>query len=161
MSDATKTPLSPEIAQQLEQLKDIHLPEPISWWPLAWGWWIVLVLLALVIVALIVRHCRGRIYRATLAELADIPRDNAIAQSQALSTLLKRVGLYRGRTIASLSGQDWAEYLTQHGFSVEQAEFIAFASYANSEDYLMPEWSSLQNSAKRWIKQQFKQGGKQ
>jgi hypothetical protein len=23
-------------------LRDIHLPEPISWWPLAYGWWILL-----------------------------------------------------------------------------------------------------------------------
>ncbi len=23
-------------------LRDIHLPEPISWWPLALGWWLIL-----------------------------------------------------------------------------------------------------------------------
>jgi len=29
----------------LEQLRDIHLSEPISWWPLAIGWWFVIALL--------------------------------------------------------------------------------------------------------------------
>ncbi|WP_144393396.1 DUF4381 domain-containing protein [Pleionea sediminis] len=29
----------------LAQLKDIHTPDPISWWPLAPGWWILAVLI--------------------------------------------------------------------------------------------------------------------
>lgn len=153
--------LSPELAQQLEQLKDIHLPEPISWWPLAWGWWAVLALLVLAVLALIIRHWRGRVYRATIAELETLSRDNTALQSRALSTLLKRVGLHRGRNIESLSGQAWADYLTQNGFSNEQADFIAFASYANPNDYTAPEWQGLQTNAKRWIKQQFNKGSGQ
>ena len=27
-------------------LRDLHLPDPIGWWPLAPGWWFVLVLVA-------------------------------------------------------------------------------------------------------------------
>ncbi|MDX8377694.1 MAG: DUF4381 domain-containing protein [Mariprofundales bacterium] len=29
------------------ELRDIHMPEAISWWPLAIGWWIVLVMVLL------------------------------------------------------------------------------------------------------------------
>jgi hypothetical protein len=34
---------SPNI--DLSQLKDIHLPDDISWWPLAIGWWLLITIL--------------------------------------------------------------------------------------------------------------------
>ena len=27
-------------------LRDLHLPEPVGWWPLAPGWWVILVIVA-------------------------------------------------------------------------------------------------------------------
>ena len=30
-------------ADSLAQLRDIQLPEPISWWPLAPGWWVLII----------------------------------------------------------------------------------------------------------------------
>ena len=35
-------------------LKDIHLPEAIGWWPLAPGWWILLLLIGLLIFAVVI-----------------------------------------------------------------------------------------------------------
>ncbi|MGB4246521.1 MAG: DUF4381 family protein, partial [Pseudohongiellaceae bacterium] len=35
-------------ADPLSQLADIHLPEPIGFWPPAPGWWVLLVLLLVV-----------------------------------------------------------------------------------------------------------------
>ena len=37
----------------LDQLRDIHLPEPILWWPLAPGWWL-LIIMAVVLAARLV-----------------------------------------------------------------------------------------------------------
>jgi cbb3-type cytochrome oxidase subunit 3 len=34
-------------------LKDIHLPEAISWWPPAIGWWLLLVLIPLTVFILV------------------------------------------------------------------------------------------------------------
>ncbi|MBT3527943.1 MAG: DUF4381 domain-containing protein, partial [Porticoccaceae bacterium] len=28
----------------LAELRGIHLPDPISWWPLAPGWWVLIVI---------------------------------------------------------------------------------------------------------------------
>ena len=43
-------------------LRDIHLPEPVSWWPMAPGWWWVigLLLLASAVVTGIILYRRYR-----------------------------------------------------------------------------------------------------
>ena len=48
----------------LAQLRDIHLPEPIGWWPPAPGWWLLALvfLSALIYVALWWRQRRARLY---------------------------------------------------------------------------------------------------
>ena len=51
-------------------LRDIHLPEPISWWPLAPGWWILVGgLLALAILGFLAWrfYARRQIRRAERA----------------------------------------------------------------------------------------------
>ena len=54
-------------------MRDIHLAEAISWWPLAWGWWLVIVVsiaaLILLFYALYRRHRKKATQRYALAEL--------------------------------------------------------------------------------------------
>ncbi|MBL4711699.1 MAG: DUF4381 domain-containing protein [Gammaproteobacteria bacterium] len=40
--------------EQALNLKDIHLPEPILWWPLAPGWWMVIALLFVAVGLLVI-----------------------------------------------------------------------------------------------------------
>ena len=60
----------------LAQLRDIHLPETISWWPLASGWWVLIILLGLVtgwIIFKAVQRKRANLYRRqALAKLLEI-----------------------------------------------------------------------------------------
>ncbi len=155
-------PLTPDMQQQLAQLRDIHLPQAIAWWPPALGWWLLLALLLLTAGAWGIRHYRRRVLRASLAALAQLSPnvDDATRLASDLSQLLKRVGLYCGQPVANLSGQAWAGYLIQGGWSAEQADFIAFASYANPKDCTQPDWPALQRTGRRWITQQFSQKGR-
>jgi hypothetical protein len=90
-------------------LRDIHLPTPVSWWPLAPGWWFCMGMAVLALAAAWwwwQGAAARRTRRAALAELARIEQDFAQdgdghACAQALSRLLRRVALLAGHAEAA------------------------------------------------------------
>lgn len=109
----------------LAQLRDIQLPESTGWWPLAWGWWL---LLALVIIALAFtlyrlrkRRRQQRYRREALAELDRAYQHyrnsgDTAAYLQSLNQLLRRAALSsrppeRHASVAGLTGQAWLDFL--------------------------------------------------
>ncbi|MDO7639090.1 MAG: DUF4381 domain-containing protein, partial [OM182 bacterium] len=113
----------------LAQLADIRLPGEISWWPPAPGWWI---LSAIVLVSSIFAwraYARARdtklLLRFALAELErcmtnyrqQAAGNDSIAGLNLLNatnSVLRRVALFHNphSAIASLSGEDWAQFLS-------------------------------------------------
>ncbi|ARU56584.1 hypothetical protein OLMES_2531 [Oleiphilus messinensis] len=109
------------------QLRDIHLPEAVSWWPLAPGWYILIVgiltLIALVLFAMF-RFRKNRWRRQALQELERLYLnheqnegvDNSDSDFAAsLNALLKRVVRlrYPETRCNPLSGETWVETLHQ------------------------------------------------
>lgn len=103
-------------------LRDLHLPEAISWWPLAPGWWVVIAL-AIIGLGLLLRawwrsRARGAARRYALRQLKDIEsefetRKNPVEFGARLSELLRRTMLaYAPRQdVAGLTGDDWLQWL--------------------------------------------------
>lgn len=102
-------------------LRDIHLPDGVSWWPPAPGWWVLLVvsLLATLAVWFFIRnklkaedHSISHAIRQLdkLVERKDITDEQLIRQ---LSKLLRRasMSLYGRKKIAGLAGEDWLAFL--------------------------------------------------
>ncbi len=102
----------------LDQLKDVHLPEQIGWWPLAWGWWVLMAIVLTSLIAGILWYLHRRkqrlMQRLALAELAAI-QVSTPNWPVALNTLLKRVALhyFPSERIASLHGDQWHQFLLQ------------------------------------------------
>ena len=107
------------------QLRDIHGLDPISWWPLAPGWWIsaLLILLTFVALFLLIRHFilyppgswrwEARVALRELWRQRNLqPQKESAAQ---LSELLRRIAIARfGREkTASISGDEWLAWLQQ------------------------------------------------
>lgn len=102
-------------------LKDIHLPEPISWWPLAPGWWFAAALIiALFIVFLITKkiHQDKQLNRDIATELENIKQQFSQSQNKrtlaiSLSILLRRVSIsYQpAQKVAGLTGDHWLTWL--------------------------------------------------
>ena len=102
-------------------LRDIHLPEPISWWPVAPGWWILAASILLIfIVFFIIRkiYLNRQLKRDINYELEKIKQQfqetqNKSQLAKSLSILLRRASItyYPTNDIAGLTGNDWLLYL--------------------------------------------------
>lgn len=102
-------------------LRDIHLPPPVSWWPLAPGWYLVLaavILVALITAFIIYRYRQCRLRRAAQAELARVRRvyrrhRDPRRLARDLSVLLRRICLSRlpREQVAGVTGEAWLALL--------------------------------------------------
>ena len=126
-------------------LRDIHLPEPVSWWPPAPGWWLLLALsIALVATGwwLLARYRRRRVLRQLQQELQHIRegylQDKDAAVLGRLSVLLRRACLsfYPRHEVASLTGDDWLGFLnsrTRNAFDDDAAQLLLQAPYRDRQ----------------------------
>lgn len=151
--------MSPDIAAQLAQLRDIRLPEPIGWWPLAPGWWLLLALISLALLAILawtVLRKRSARYLA-LRELGALDAADP-AFSTRLSVLLRRVARRKNRGAGVLQDSDWIAFLTGHGMAPALAEHLAAAPYAEARSVPdapdAPDVAELRAAAARWIRSQ-------
>ena len=99
-------------AASLDNLRDIAEPVPVSWWPLAPGWWVVIAVTAVTLLAFGYRawqRWKANAYRrAALAELHSATSDADVAE------VLKRTALsaFPRTNVASLTGAAWCRWLS-------------------------------------------------
>ncbi len=113
----------------LQSLRDIHLPSPISIWPLAPGWIVLIILLLIAIIWISLRayryYRRQQIKRLAMQRIQQLqmahqkhtqPPQQIIAE---LSILLRRVALayFKRADIAGLYGEKWLTFLDDTGES--------------------------------------------
>lgn len=110
----------------LAGLRPYHLPEPVSWWPPAIGWWVLAAILALLLgLAAWTWHRRHRAQaaiRRAERELdglcAAFARErDAAALMRGCSRLLRRLAIARWGpgSVAGLSGEAWLAFLDARG----------------------------------------------
>lgn len=103
-------------------LRDLHLPDPVGWWPLAPGWWVLITLAVAGIVYLLYRQYRrwrhNRLRRIALSELSRVYNNyrqgtDALTLAKDISELLRRAMLaYSPRAeVAGLTGEQWLAWL--------------------------------------------------
>jgi hypothetical protein len=151
-------------SQVLAKLHDIQLPAPIGWWPLAPGWYLLL-LLSLVLLTLLLYlahrfYVNGRAKRRALQLLTDYEREfqhhrNSQLASMNVSELLRRVALvyFSREEVASLRDEAWLAFLnkTAKGININQLRvYLVELPYQPAKDI---DLEPLFRCAKTWIKQ--------
>jgi hypothetical protein len=150
----------------LAQLRDIHAPSAIDWWPPAPGWWLLLLLAALAVTMACLwfwRRYRAKAYRRSAhAELSQQyhawqQSGDGLAYLQAVNSILKRTALvgYATANVQRLSGERWCEFLDRQWSQPPSTGFrdgpLALAVYSNSGSTV--DIPALQALADRWIHQ--------
>jgi len=157
----------------LAKLRDIHMPEPVSWWPPAPGWWLLLGLILLSVAALfwwlkrrkarqikpkqfsqreMLKQALGKLERLEERTAADVDTG---ALATELSTLLRRVAIGLkpyDASIAGLSGDDWLIWLDaqwdEHAFSSGDGRALLDAPY---QRHAQVDMDKLLQLVRRWI----------
>jgi len=147
-------------------LRDIHLPDPVSWWPPAPGWWLLLVTTTVVVVVvLLIRWMRRRrlLKRTALAELAMLREQyqhdhDRVQLVKALSALMRRasISFYPRHQSAGLTGEQWLQHLDataqrkefQHG----AGEILATAPYLPATRMVATDFDELFSLCEDWLK---------
>lgn len=148
--------------QNVASLRDIHLPDAISWWPPAIGWWI---LLGLIIVALLfIPKLYRRITFIPLKKVASATFNNIVNQYKEnhnglafireTSKFLRQTAMsYCGREeIAQLTGEKWVQTLNQlteqNHFTEELKQSLLNAPYQKNSRV---DTDQLINTVQSWL----------
>lgn len=157
------------LSPQTLDLRDIHLPEPISWWPIAPGWWLLMVSLFLIIAVIFILrkiYLGKQLKRDITSELENIKQQfqktqNKSQLAKSLSILLRRASIsyYPKTNIAGLTGEHWLAYLDntnvklseKNSFKNNAGKVLLSAPYLPDNTKLDFDAQSLIDTCESWL----------
>ncbi len=146
-------------------LRDIHIPEAISWWPPAIGWWIVLIvgIASFIALFLLIKHrlrpTPVKSAKKLLQAIAEDTDSSDFAKLQKISALLRRVAMSNAprQQAASLHGRAWLQYLDQsmpeQPFSHGAGQCLG-SMHFRKENQVSVDMQALLHLCERWLKEQ-------
>ena len=169
MTPLNSQSLPADVVAELARLRDIRLPEDVSWWPLAPGWWALLAIMLVAsaaVVGLEFRRRRSLRFQALreleLLKAQTTPKSSTLELASQICVLIRRIALSgtKDRHLASIHGDAWSEYLSRspRGMPRPIATFIAGAPYVMDErcggesPQSEPSKDALFSAAENWIR---------
>ena len=154
--------MNPQQQDPLAQLRDIHLAGEPSWWPLAPGWWIVIVLSLLALYFSWKWYVKAKTRRLpakiTLQKLESVfhqwQADNDDRQylTQANTTIKQFcMHLFGRQQIASLHSDNWLDFLQQQSSSTLSHETLSTLGKARYQSHIEADVAGIHKQLCSWI----------
>jgi len=123
----------------LPEIRDIHIPDGVSLFPLAYGWWVILlaVILLFVVIKLIMWSIKTSKKHYALKKLKQIETKNPVTSAIEISELLRRICTVKYRNASAFYGKEWIDFLnskTSHPLSQNAAKLLMFAPFMKDND---------------------------
>lgn len=143
----------------LTQLKPLQISNRPSIFPLAWGWWIMilLVLISAILLYFLVQYILDQEKRLALFELKQIKKRSGKAFISEINALLKRTAIvrYGAENVASLYGKEWVSFLNKTKECHFSDNFVALlekSMYAEEVEISENERLNVIRQVSCWIK---------
>jgi len=142
----------------LPELRDIHIPDGVSVFPPAYGWW--LMLLALLFMVFLYHSLKIYRYRSkklyALRLLNNIRHDNVVKNAKDMSELLRRICVLKYPQASTIFGQKWIDFLNAHNsqsLDAKTSVLLMNAPYMPDSvlQYDMEDIESLRRFCQQWI----------
>ena len=154
----------------LDQLKDIHLPQEVGLWPLAWGWWLLIVVIVMAVIAgviyLVKRHRKHQAKRQTVKALVALS-ESSEHWPQQINSLLKRVAMvyFPTGSVEQLHSSNWVNFLLSQLPANKReranAGFTQLQSALYQRQLEEAKFEESQRLAIEWVKHALPPSGKQ
>ncbi len=140
------------------EIKDIHIPQGVDVFPLAYGWWILFfsIIALFLIIKLIIFGIKTSKKHYALKKLKNIDTNSAVEAVIEMSLLLRRICNAKFKQASALYGQDWLDFLTKHSkhtLSEKASKLLVFAPFMdkNSTQYSSLDAQEVKDFCKHWI----------
>ncbi len=150
------------MAVSLHDLHDVHLPEPVSMWPPAIGWYLLSALIVLVsALGLFIAYrywSKARAKKYALKQLKVLRQNTNLTPNTVIresACLLRRVAIHyhADKNIAGLTGNAWIEFLNDSSgsdlFTTESARLLLEGPYNPT---IKDNYPDLITAIESWIK---------
>lgn len=146
-------------------LKDIHLPEPVGFWPPAPGWWLIAIVIPvsyLLLLYIYRRYKQKSVLKSAakmLENIKNLENSDPLQTLAAISAWLRRVAISTAprENVAGLQGSAWLAWLdaglADAPFSQGMGRCLADAPYRQSVPADI-DFNALFKICERWLKQQ-------
>ena len=142
----------------LPEIRDIHIPDGVSFLPIAYGWWVILasIICFFLFIKLIILGIKTSKRFYALRQLKDINTEQPVIAAVKLSELLRRICHFKFKEASALYGEDWINFLNNHSthkISDDCAKLLVYAPFMNTNDktYSPVIAEELKLFCKHWI----------